>query len=198
AVYSPHTALDAVPGGLNDWWCDALGRGVRRAIVPHDAVFQPGGLHKIITFVPGKAADRVRQAMSDAGAGCIGAYSECSFFNEGTGTFRGSAGTHPTVGKPGRLEKVPEIRLEMVCSADVSVAVQQALLQTHPYEEPAFDVYPLLPPLRRDVPATPPATGASLAGTSAIGTGRILQLDKPVKLHTLLERLQAKVGKTHW
>ena len=213
AVYSPHTALDAVPGGLNDWWCDGLGKGVRMAIIPHVQASAPGGLHKIVTFVPHEAVERVRASMAAAGAGCIGDYSACSFVTQGMGTFRGSPETNPAVGKPGRFEQVPEVRLEMVCPAEWSTAVQQALMLAHPYEEPAFDVYPLLPPLRRTVPVVTEASSGSpsdgkgvgaipkattLRGipgaTAAVGAGRIVQFDQGITLPTLLQRLRTRLG----
>ncbi len=191
AIYSPHTALDAAPAGMNDWLCDWLGRGVRQAIVPCGATGDAGtggGLCKIVTFVPKNSIDQVRSAMAQAGAGCIGAYSECSFTSEGLGTFRGDSSTHPTVGKPGRFETTPEIRLEMVCPDEVSPAVQRALIHAHPYEEPAFDVYPLLPPLRRDVPRVNPQT------TAAVGAGRMVTLDEPVSLSVLAKKVRARLG----
>ncbi len=190
AIYSPHTALDAAPGGMNDWWCDALGRGVRQAITPHAGATNPsgGGVNKIVTFVPAKAVDRVRTAMAEAGAGCIGAYSECSFTSQGIGTFRGSANTNPTIGKPGRFETTPEVRLEMVCPDEVLPAVQRALLQAHPYEEPAFDVYPLLPPLRREVSPVHPQT------TAVVGAGRLVTLDEPVTLSALVKKVRTRLG----
>jgi hypothetical protein len=100
---------------------------------------------KLIVFVPREALDSVREALFAAGAGQIGAYERCSWYTEGTGTFLGGAGTSPDVGRPGREERVAELRLETVFPADRQDEVIAALRHAHPYEEPAFDVYELVP-----------------------------------------------------
>ena len=94
-------------------------------------------------FVPSEALDAVREAVFGAGAGRIGEYERCSWYTEGTGTFLGGKGTSPTVGEPGREERVPELRLETVYPAEREDEVVRALREAHPYEEPAFDLYPL-------------------------------------------------------
>ncbi|HEY2207815.1 MAG TPA: hypothetical protein VGH26_00885 [Gaiellaceae bacterium] len=98
---------------------------------------------KLIVFVPREALDVVRDALFAAGAGRIGDYERCSFYTEGTGTFLGGAGTSPDVGRPGREERVAELRLETVFPTERQDEVLAALRQAHPYEEPAFDVYEL-------------------------------------------------------
>ena len=99
---------------------------------------------KLVVFVPAEALDRVRDALFAAGAGRIGDYERCSWYTEGTGTFFGGDGTQPSVGKSGREERVPELRLETVFPAERNEQVVAALRAAHPYEEPAFDVYELL------------------------------------------------------
>jgi hypothetical protein len=99
---------------------------------------------KLVVFVPPEALDPVRDAVFAAGAGRIGDYERCSWYTEGTGTFFAGEGAEPTVGETGREERVPELRLEMVFPEDRQDAVIAALKLAHPYEEPAFDVYPLL------------------------------------------------------
>jgi hypothetical protein len=99
---------------------------------------------KLVVFVPAEALDTVRDALFAAGAGRIGDYARCSWYTEGTGTFLGGAGTSPAVGERGREERIPELRLETVFPADRQEQVLGALREAHPYEEPAFDVYPLL------------------------------------------------------
>jgi hypothetical protein len=99
---------------------------------------------KLVVFVPAEALDTVRDALFAAGAGRIGDYERCSWYTEGTGTFLGGAGTSPAVGERGREERIPELRLETVFPADRQEQVLGALRDAHPYEEPAFDVYPLL------------------------------------------------------
>ena len=99
--------------------------------------------YKVVVFVPWTALDVVRAAMARAGAGVIGAYDWCSFAVKGRGTFRGSETSSPVVGQAGRLEEVPEWRLEMVAGAGVVKAVVAAMKAAHPYEEVAYDVYRL-------------------------------------------------------
>ena len=98
---------------------------------------------KLVVFVPREALDAVREALFETGAGRIGDYERCSWYTEGTGTFLGSEGTDPAVGQPGREQRVAELRLETVYPADREAEVVAALRRAHPYEEPAFDLYPL-------------------------------------------------------
>jgi hypothetical protein len=101
---------------------------------------------KLVVFVPREALDDVREALFAAGAGRIGDYERCSWYTEGTGTFLGGEGTDPDVGKPGREERVAELRLETVYPEDREAEVVAALRKAHPYEEPAFDLYALADP----------------------------------------------------
>jgi hypothetical protein len=100
---------------------------------------------KLVVFVPREALDSVRDALFAAGAGRIGRYERCSWYTEGTGTFLGGEGTKPGVGQAGREERVTELRLETVYPAEQHDEVVAALREAHPYEEPAFDVYELVP-----------------------------------------------------
>ena len=95
-------------------------------------------------FVPREALDAVRNALFEAGAGRIGKYEHCSWYTQGTGTFRGGEGTNPSLGEAGREERVAELRLETVFPEELQDEVIAALRRAHPYEEPAFDVYALL------------------------------------------------------
>ena len=99
---------------------------------------------KLVVFVPREALDTVREALFAAGAGRIGDYERCSWYTAGTGTFKGGTGTSPSVGESGREERVSELRLETVFPEERQEDVVAALRAAHPYEEPAFDVYPLL------------------------------------------------------
>jgi hypothetical protein len=99
---------------------------------------------KLVVFVPREALADVREALFAAGAGRIGDYERCSFYTEGTGTFFGGEGTDPDVGQAGREQRVAELRLETVFPEERQGEVVEALRRAHPYEEPAFDVYPLL------------------------------------------------------
>jgi hypothetical protein len=96
---------------------------------------------KLVVFVPAESLDAVRDALFAAGAGRIGDYERCSWYAEGTGTFRPLPGASPTVGAVGEEEHVPELRLETVFPAERRDEVIAALRAVHPYEEPAFDVY---------------------------------------------------------
>ena len=98
---------------------------------------------KLVVFVPPEALDAVRDAVFAAGAGRIGNYERCSWYAEGTGTFRPLEGAAPALGEVGREERVPELRLETVFPQELEPDVIAALRGAHPYEEPAFDVYVL-------------------------------------------------------
>jgi hypothetical protein len=99
---------------------------------------------KLVWFVPEGALDATRDAVFDAGGGRIGDYERCSWYASGTGTFFGGEGTSPALGESGREERVAELRVETVVpEARIRDAIV-ALKLAHPYEEPAYDVYPLL------------------------------------------------------
>jgi hypothetical protein len=99
---------------------------------------------KIVTFAPVKDADKIRQALGEAGAGQIGEYSFCSYSTVGKGRFTPSKRAHPHIGEPGTQEVVEEERIEVVCDRAHAQAVIDAMKKAHPYEEVAFDVYPLI------------------------------------------------------
>ena len=99
---------------------------------------------KIVVFVPESHADIVRKAVGDAGAGKIGNYSHCSFSSKGEGRFLPLEGAKPTIGSVGNFEAVDEERIEFVCDRSDLEKVIAAMKKAHPYEEVAFDVYPLL------------------------------------------------------
>lgn len=101
-------------------------------------------LVKIVVFVPATHTDAIRQAIGDAGAGVIGNYSHCTFSSKGIGRFKPLSGANPTIGKVGELESVEEERIETVCPKDKLKEVLEAIKETHPYEEVALDIYPLL------------------------------------------------------
>ncbi len=99
--------------------------------------------YKIVVYVPETHADALREAMGNAGAGKIGKYSHCTFTLKGTGRFKPEEGAHPTIGEIGKMEEVPEDRIETVCSEGSLQDVLKAIREIHPYEEPATDVYPI-------------------------------------------------------
>ena len=178
AIYSPHTALDVVDGGTNDMLADVLGLPPERS--PLRLAQTKASMLKLVVFVPGKDADRVSQALFDAGAGHIGAYTHCSFRTPGTGTFFGEEGkTNPTVGESGRLERAEELRVETVVPISKVEAVIRALRRAHPYEEPAFDLNQL---------AAPP---------EGLGQGRIGSFDRPVERRELFDRIKRGLDVSH-
>ncbi|NSL88441.1 Nif3-like dinuclear metal center hexameric protein [Chitinophaga sp. Mgbs1] len=135
AVYAAHTNLDNVRNGVCAEMASRLGLTDCRVLQP-----KTGLLKKLYTFVPEADAEKVRAALFAAGAGDIGRYSECSFNAAGQGTFRGGADTHPYVGKPGERHFEAEIKLEVIFPVYLESGILQALRNSHPYEEVAFDV----------------------------------------------------------
>jgi hypothetical protein len=101
------------------------------------------GSYKLVWFVPEDALDTTRDAVFAAGAGRIGEYERCSWYTRGTGTFLGGEGSDPAIGEAGREERVAELRVETVVPGDRAKAAVAALLEAHPYEEVAYDVYVL-------------------------------------------------------
>ena len=100
--------------------------------------------YKLVWFVPREALDPTREAVFAAGAGRIGRYEHCSWYTAGTGTFLGTEGTEPSVGEPGREQRTNELRVEAVVPARRAKEVVAALIEAHPYEEVAFELYPLV------------------------------------------------------
>ena len=98
---------------------------------------------KLVWFVPREALEATRDAVFAAGAGRIGEYERCSWYVAGTGTFFGGEGTSPAIGERGREQRVSELRVETVVPGEAVEPVVAALRAAHPYEEPAFDLYPL-------------------------------------------------------
>jgi len=139
AIYAAHTNLDIANGGVNDWLAEALGLEQVEVLVPT----YEESLKKLVVYVPKTHADLVREAIGNAGAGHIGNYSHCTFNGHGIGTFLPLEGANPFIGKAGELEKVEEVRIETIVPASLQHKVISAMLQAHPYEEVAYDIYPL-------------------------------------------------------
>jgi len=139
SVYCAHTNLDKAAGGVDDVLAARLGLLDVRLLT----VDQRNKLYKIVVFIPKGHEDAVMDAMARAGAGWIGNYSHCTFQISGTGTFMPLEGTNPYIGQQGRLERVDEVRLETVALSSQLDRIIEAMLQVHPYEEVAYDIYPL-------------------------------------------------------
>lgn len=168
AVYIAHTNLDVAEGGINDLMAQALGL---KKTEPLDTL-HTDALKKIVVFVPKSHHDQVLNAMAAAGAGWIGNYSHCTFNVEGIGTFMPMEGTNPFIGKEGKLEQVEEIRVETIVPAAWQNRVVKAIIKAHPYEEVAYDIYPL------------EQTGRSY------GLGRIGELDQEMDLQEFSEKVK--------
>ncbi len=168
ALYAGHTNFDAVEGGINTRIAEKLSLTNIRILSP-----KKGVLRKLVTFVPQDHVAAVREALWNAGAGTIGHYDQTSFNGAGEGTFRGHEGTHPYAGTPGKLHFEKEIRLEVILPSVAEGEVVKALLQSHPYEEPAWDIYPL-------------ENAYPKAGLGAIG-----DLEPPAEERAFLQQLKA-------
>jgi dinuclear metal center YbgI/SA1388 family protein len=174
SLYAAHTNLDFTKDGVSVALAEELGLSSIRFLKP-----LPQRMAKIAVFVPETHVAAVREAMAREGAGLIGEYSECSFEIKGTGTFRGSERSRPTVGTRGNLEHAPEVRLEMILPRDRANAVVAGMKSVHPYEEVAFDLFEL-------------QNEAPNHGMGAVGE---LQSRQPLEafLRTVKQRLHAPV-----
>lgn len=171
ALYSAHTNLDFTSGGVSHLLAKRLG-------LKDVHVLQKNGTSakKVVVFVPETHADRVTGAMSDAGAGVIGTYDWCSFRTAGIGTFRGSTSARPYVGQRGKIEHVPEVRIEMRVQAWRVNDVLRAMKSTHPYEEAAFDIY--------DVSDE----------SNHYGAGAVGNLTRPLSIGKFLEHIRRRLS----
>ena len=140
AVYAAHTNMDIAPGGLNDYIAAQL--DMQNTEVLDIAERIP--YYKLVVFVPLGHEEKVAEAISAAGAGHIGNYSHCTFRTGGVGTFKPLEGTNPFIGVQGRLEQVEEVRLETIVPEEKLARTTQAMIKSHPYEEVAYDIYPLM------------------------------------------------------
>lgn len=146
ALHVAHSNADVAAPGVSDALARTLGLGDLQPLQP----LAGDPIDKLVVFVPHPDADRLLDALAAAGAGRLGDYSRCAYLLDGTGTFRPEPGARPAIGAVGRVETVDEVRLEMVLPRRLRPAVVRALLDVHPYEEPAYDVYELaVPPGRR-------------------------------------------------
>jgi len=138
AIYASHTNLDSIDGGVNRKICEKL--ELQNCKILQPAVQQ---LKKLVTFIPAEQADKVREAIFNSGAGNIGNYDSCGFIAEGLGSFRGNENSNPFVGQKGEIHNEKEIRFETIFPGYLQGRVIDALLKSHPYEEVAYDIYPL-------------------------------------------------------
>ena len=138
AIYSAHTNLDNAPGGVNYRIAEILGLQNVRILLPKE-----DSLLKLAVYVPASHTDAVRDALFAAGCGEIGNYGSCSYNVEGFGTFKANEGCNPFCGNIGELHRESETRIETIMPSYIKGRVIKALLNAHPYEEPAYDIYPV-------------------------------------------------------
>ncbi len=137
-IFAAHTNADSLAGGVNTKICEKIGIENPRSLSPVS-----GKLCKLVVFVPLKQAEQVRQAIFNSGAGFIGKYDNCSFNAEGKGSFRASEDANPFVGEKGRIHFENEVKIETILPRYLLAKVVREMIKAHPYEEPAYDVYPL-------------------------------------------------------
>ena len=169
ALYAIHTNLDNILNGVNGRIASLLELKNISVLAPKESQ-----LRKLYTFVPVANADKIRQAIFDAGGGHIGDYEECSFNAGGIGTFKGGANTDPFVGKPGELHRENEIKVEVIFPVWLESRIIKSLLNAHPYEEVAYDVIKLENRF------------------SSIGSGIIGELTQPMDESGFLKNLKEK------
>lgn len=135
AIYAIHTALDNVSQGMGKAMCDQLNLSDRKVLIPKDSVIK-----KLVTYIPQKEANTVKNALFAAGAGSIGNYEFCSFSNSGKGSFKGNEKSNPKLGKRGEFQEETEIQLHLTFEAFKEQQILRTLFETHPYEEVAYEV----------------------------------------------------------
>jgi dinuclear metal center YbgI/SA1388 family protein len=177
ALFTAHTNADSASPGVSDALAEALGLVVEDVLSP---VADGVRLDKWVVYVPGAQAESVREAMFGAGAGQIGDYSHCSWTVSGSGQFLPHEGASPTIGAVGAVERVSEDRIEIIAPAGLRPAVLGAMRDSHPYQEPAFDVFALAP-----LP-------------SDVGIGRICSLPTPESLSAFVSRVARGLPATSW
>ena len=138
AVYAAHTNLDNIFGGVTFMLGHRLSLHNMRVLSP-----RRNGMRKLVVYVPEVYAERVREALFSAGAGTVGRYDQCSYNIRGEGTFRAGEGTHPFVGEVGIRHTESEIRIECIVPDYRVQRVLEAVRKEHPYEEMAYDVWPV-------------------------------------------------------
>ena len=171
AIYSAHTNLDSITGGVNSMICSKIGLTNCRILAP-----VKNQLLKLVTYIPKDQLEPVRSALFSAGAGVIGNYDQCSFGASGYGTFRGNEESNPFVGRQGELHTEKEVRFETIVPRHLVSVVVSALVSAHPYEEVAYDLIPL----KNDY--------------AVVGSGMIGELKEPVDEIHLLESVRQIFG----
>jgi dinuclear metal center YbgI/SA1388 family protein len=177
SLFTAHTNADSASPGVSDALAHALGLTVEEVLESASATTE---FDKWVIYVPRESTVAVQAAVFEAGAGHIGDYSHCSWSVSGIGQFLPHDGATPAVGSVGTVERVDEDRFEVVAPVRARATVLAALRGAHPYEEPAFDIFALVPP------------------PSDAGLGRIGTLSKPESLRAFVSRVTAALPQTTW
>lgn len=170
AIYAAHTNADNIASGVNQKLADKLGFKNTKILQSKE-----GLLRKLVTFCPVKETEKVRQAIFDAGAGYIGNYDSCSFNITGKGSFRANEEANPFVGEKGNLHFEEEVRIETIYPVHLEKNIIKNMLKAHPYEEVAYDIYPLENKL------------------NTVGSGIIGEIEEPMPQIEFLKMVKSKV-----
>lgn len=176
SVYAAHTNLDIAKDGVNDMLCKQL--DLKETYPLTDLHHEP--LFKLTVFVPLTHIRQVQDALSEGGAGHIGDYSHCTFQTKGKGTFKPLEGTNPYIGTTNQLEEVDEIKIETIVKGQDLNRVLRLMIAAHPYEEVAYDIYPL-----------------ENKASASLGLGRIGKLNEPVTLEVFVHTVKEKLNVSH-
>ncbi len=179
ALFSAHTNADSARPGVNDKLAELIGITAGRPIAPRSL----GALDKWGVHVLGKDASQVKRMLFDAGAGAIGDYRECAFEFEGTGQFRPIGYANPTEGSVDELFREAEMRIEFVAPRKLRGTLINILRESHPYEEPAFDIVEIQSTVSLD---------------SAYGLGRVGELPEPMRLADFVQHVADQLPATVW
>ncbi|MEJ4094384.1 MULTISPECIES: Nif3-like dinuclear metal center hexameric protein [Corynebacterium] len=179
ALFAAHTNADKARPGVNDKLAELVGITPGRPIVPE----APETIDKWGVHIPVGSAEQVKQALFDAGAGHIGAYSHCSFDIAGKGQFKPEEGADPVEGDIGKLHRGDEVRVEFVAPSSLRSTLIAALHEAHPYEVPAYDIV---------------ETAGNGDLDTALGLGRVGELPREMTLREFTQQVANALPETAW
>jgi len=182
AIYSPHTSADCVKGGVNDWLASCL-KPYLKSVEPIQKYhyLDPLQTLKVVVFVPKEHLDKMRNEVSKVpGVATIGNYTHCTFSIPGQGSFLGNDSTNPAIGSKNQFETVDEYRLEFVCSRSKLSELSAAIYKHHPYETPAWEMYPLEP-----------------LPVEGFGMGRFITLNEKIPLNLMVQLIKKYLNLPH-
>jgi dinuclear metal center YbgI/SA1388 family protein len=171
AIFAMHTALDNALQGVNNMICEKIGLINKQILIP-----QSRTIKKLTTYAPKEEADKLREALFNAGAGSIGNYNECSFNAEGIGTYKGNINSNPTKGKKETLHFEPEIQISVTYPKHLESTIIQTLFKVHSYDEVAYEITTLE------------------NKNQHIGMGMIGEFEKPMEEASFLNHIKSKMN----